>query len=155
MDDDEKMSPEDAQSIGAKQASILHNIKKSYSEAKVIRQFYPSEKNLDDDYSWGTSINKSSLYESVSKSDSERNFLRQSNRELTAQKESAEGALDKVTDGNEAMQRALIQIDPKNIRYIKKPYVSIQMEAITANPDSFHCINHAAQEVIDAYRIIK
>lgn len=67
----------------------------------------------------------------------------------------AENTLDILTDGNEPMQRALIQQDPENIRYIKKPYVSIQIEAITADPNCFNLINNPAQETIDTYRIIK
>lgn len=70
--------------------------------------------------------------------------------------------LDDVTDvlisiveGDEAVQRKLIQVDPFYIQHIPNPYVSIQLEAIAANPKCFDFIKHPSQEAIDTYRIIK
>jgi hypothetical protein len=83
------------------------------------------------------------------------NQLQQRLDSTTARANETERVLHELTDGNEAAQRILIQQDPKNIKYIEVPYVSIQIEAITANLEVFHLIKNPAQEAIDTYKIIK
>ena len=67
----------------------------------------------------------------------------------------AQDTINELCEGNEVIQRQLIEIDPHNIRYIRNPYVNIQLEAIMADSKCFSRINNPAQETIDMYRIVK
>lgn len=120
---------------------------KSYISKK---DYYNREYSYDIEKSY---ISKSYLdpYELESKVTS----LKKENIRLNDRIQSSESVLHKLTEGNEAMQRTLIQIDPKNIQYIENPYVSIQIEAITADPSCIDLISYPAQETIDTWRIIK
>ncbi len=151
MEDDEKTAPSDLYQQIKKQYEMINN-KGILDQIVAKKSSMVIDHSSHDDYSWGVSTHH---INDKLKSDPAKDHLRLRNKQLETQKDLAENLLHDLTDGNEALQRSLIQLDPENIRYIKKPYVTIQMEAITADPESYHCINNAAQEVIDAYRIIK
>lgn len=81
---------------------------------------------------------------------------------LSQQLSSTTHELNKITDvlealveGNEEVQRQLIKISPHHIAHISRPYVTIQIEAINADPDSFHSIISPSQEAVDTYRIVR
>ena len=76
-------------------------------------------------------------------------------KKMQKQMHDVESTLDKLTNGNEAMQHALIEQDPLNIKYITKPYVSVQLAAISANPKAIDHISTPSQEAIDTYRIVR
>lgn len=89
----------------------------------------------------------------VSKSDY--NKAVQAKIEAESKAKAVMDTIHSVTEGNVAMQRQLIQIDPHNIQYIKNPYVDIQLEAIMADSTCFPRINNPSQEAIDMYRLVK
>lgn len=117
----------------------IYNMKKDYS-------YY-------DDYgsykSTGTTVKEDkisrSLYDSVVR---ERDQAKSEAREVR-------DAMDDMTAGNIDIQRALIKIDPHNIRFIKNPYVDVQLEAIMADSTCFSKIRNPSQEAIDAYGFVK
>lgn len=125
---------------------------KTYS---VIKQY---SSKLDDDLyeeivKTFNNVTTSSAPATVKKSEHDRAV--QAKHEAEAKAKAAADVIQAMTDGNVDAQRNLIQIDPHNIRYIKNPYVDIQLEAIMADSTCFPRIINPSQEAIDMYRLVK
>lgn len=130
---------------------------KNLSEKCDMSIFKKYSKMINDEKIWDYTIMDIESYpakpETVSRS--QYNKIVDDKHRAERQAKDAEDTINSVTEGNIDMQRALIQIDPHNIRYIRNPYVDIQLEAVMADSTCFHKIKNPAQEVIDMHKFVK
>lgn len=134
--------------------SITNQTISSYS--KLLDDYYYKEMTsalFDDTFRTATTSASTVVHEKIWLEEKRR--LQNKIDHLNDELDRSEGLLEDLTTGNEVMQQALIDQDPMNIRYIKNPYVSIQLAAIAANPNSFEHIRNPSQEAVDTYRIVK
>lgn len=139
-----KLSPENYKSDALQQALNQKIGTKRITDLISSEYFYDYDCGASD-YSIPRSVVSKAEYEALHKS----------KKQVEQRLIDAELTMARMTEGNETMQRSFIQADPRNIRYIKRPYITIQVEAITADPSCFNLITNPSQEAIDTYRLIK
>lgn len=143
-------------SLTKEQEKLLKEYSKKMDD-DIMNQIYKISKDYSyyDDYdNWNTRITKTKSSEEVVPKSLYNNAI----KDRDAAKNEASDTrklIDDLTTANVDMQRALIKIDPHNIRFIKNPYVEIQLEAIMADSTAFHKIINPSQEAIDAFGFIK
>lgn len=143
-------------SLTKEQEKLLKEYTKKMDD-DIMNQIYKISKDYSyyNDYDdWNTRITKTRTTEEVVPKSSYNNAVKERDVAKNEARD-AKNVIDDLTTGNVDMQRALIKIDPHNIRYIKNPYVEIQLEAIMADSTAFHKIINPSQEAIDAYGFIK
>ncbi|MCK9530994.1 MAG: hypothetical protein M0R77_10625 [Gammaproteobacteria bacterium] len=137
------------------QISLLKEISKKMDD-NIMKSIYSDVQTIYDDSksTWYCDYESSRpIKDTVSRS--QHNSVVKDRDSAKEEAADAKNTIHALTDGNEEMQRALIKIDPHNIRYIENPYVSVQLDAIMADPNCFTKIKNPAQEAIDMYRIVK